>query len=361
MSRSLRDFARIEFAPPRYLSLPTAGIDISASGVKMALLKETHHGLILDKFAEEPLPTGTIENAEIADHATLGKALATLVRRFSFGRANITLSESRGYLFETAVEGKDAAGWCTQVEQHLDEYIPLTSTEAVFDVVRFSEAAGERTQVIGVGYPRRVVENTIAAFEDAGVYVRAIEAETFALPRALLKPNDTDTVLIVDIGKASTKLLVASRRLPRFATTVDVGGNEISAAAQKYFSVTEEESKKIKAEVGLVGGPGKEEYQAEVLRTVSIIRDEIIRRLDYWQSRGPLMQNHAPVTRIIVVGGNATVRGLPEFLSASLSMPVELGDVFINLASKDEWLPPVDFTDSLAYGTAIGLALREYE
>ncbi len=54
------------------------------------------------------------------------------------------------------------------------------------------------------------------------------------------------------------------------------------------------------------------------------------------------------------------LRGLPEYLGAALKVPVELGDVFKNFASRSAWLPPLDYTESLAYGTAVGLALREY-
>ena len=97
-----------------------------------------------------------------------------------------------------------------------------------------------------------------------------------------------------------------------------------------------------------------------MLSTVSVIREEIIRRLDYWQSRSAAGGVHEPVTRAILAGGNATVRGLPEYLETSLKIPVELGDVFVNLAPRESWLPPLDYLESLAYGTAIGLALREY-
>jgi type IV pilus assembly protein PilM len=360
MNRSFRDIARIEFAPPSYLSLPTAGIDISASGVKFVVLKETHKGIVLSEYAEEPLPLGAIDKNEIVDFAALSTALTKLVKKFGFVRANITLSESHGYLFETSVQGTDVSGWCTQVEQHLDEYIPLPAAEIVFDIVPYG-SLGEKTDVIGVGYPRRVVEKTESIFQDAHITVRAIESETFALPRALLQKDSTDTVLIVDIGKATTKLLIVSKRLPRFATTIEEGGHAITLAAQKYFGVTEEGSKKVKTEFGLSGGEGKEAYDYEVGTAVAAIRDEIKHRLEYWQSRATIVENYAPVTRVLLVGGNAAVRGLAEFLAAALGMPVELGDVFANMASKEDWLPSLNRIDSLAYGTAIGLALREYE
>jgi hypothetical protein len=66
------------------------------------------------------------------------------------------------------------------------------------------------------------------------------------------------------------------------------------------------------------------------------------------------------MTRALLVGGNASVRGLPEYLEGALRIPVATGDVFTNLAPRDYWLPPMDYLASLAYGTAIGLALRPY-
>ncbi|KND50128.1 MAG: type IV pilus assembly protein PilM [Parcubacteria bacterium C7867-008] len=359
MKHSLAHFARIEFAPPDYLALPTAGMDISASGIKTVMLKERLHGLEVSAISEERLPAGVIQNGEIADHVTLTKALAVVAARHGIRRANITLPEARGYLFEADATGKSRKFWRTSVEQHLDEYVPLPPAEVAFDVAPLT-VKGDEVHVVGIGYARRVADAAVQVFEDAGIEVRALESETFALPRAILPHGDTETVMVIDIGKTTTKLLVVSHRLPRFATTLDVGGHALTLAVQKHFGVTEEEAKRVKAEQGLVAGAENAEYQAAMLSTVSVIREEIVRRLDYWQSRAGQIPAHEPVTRAILVGGNATVRGLPEYLGASLKIPVELGDIFKNLASRDEWLPPIDYMESLAYGTAVGLALREH-
>lgn len=359
MQHLFSHFARVEFAPPDYLSLPTAGMDISASGIKTVMLKERLHGLEVSAISEERLAPGIIQNGEIADHATLAKTLAVVATRHGIKRANITLPEARGYLFEADATGTSKRAWRTSVEQHLDEYVPLPPSEVAFDVAPLT-TKGEEAHVVGIGYARRVADAAIQVFEDAGIEVRSLESETFALPRALLPHGDTETVMIIDIGKTTTKLLVVSHRLPRFATTLEVGGHALTLAVQKHFGVTEEEAKRVKAEQGLVAGADNAEYQAAMLTTVSVIREEIVRRLDYWQSRAGQIPAHEPVTRAILVGGNATVRGLPEYLGASLKIPVELGDVFKNLASRDDWLPQVDYMESLAYGTAVGLALREH-
>jgi|CXWL01.1.fsa_nt_gi type IV pilus assembly protein PilM len=359
MKGTISQFARVEFAPPRYLSLPTTGIDVSASGIKVAQFKETLHGLELSAFAEERLPPGAIVDGEIIDTGALVKAITTVAQKYGIERANITLPEARGYLFEADVTGKTSREWRTGVERHMDEFVPLPVSDVVFDVAPLT-TQGDMTHVVGIGYARSVAEKSYSLFEDAGVEVRSIESEVFAIPRALLPHGDTDTVLIIDIGKTTTKLLVTTKRLPRFATTLDVGGHALTLAVQKHFGVTEEEAKKVKAEQGLHAGEENQEFLNAMLATVAVIREEIVRRLDYWQSRAGTTPAHESVTKALLVGGNATVRGLPEYLQASLKVPVELGDVFCNLASREEWLPALDYTESLAYGTAIGLALREY-
>lgn len=359
LDRTLERIARIEFAPPRYLSLPTAGVDISTSGVKIALLEERMHGLELVGFDEERLPAGAVTGGEITDRPTVVKALALLARRHNIRFANFALSESRSYLFEADVPGTSRSEWQVAVEQHIEEYVPLPPAEVAFDVVPWGPQT-DTTHLVGVGYARRIIEESLRTLDESGIEARAVESETFSVPRALIPRGGTETVLIIDVGKTTTKLMVATGQLPRFATTLDIGGHALTLAVQKHFGVTEEEAKRVKAERGLVSGDSGDEYIASMLSTVAAIREEIVRRLDYWQSRATAVSFHEPVTRAILVGGNATVRGLSEYLETSLKIPVELGDVFTNLAPRDHWLPPLDYMESLAYGTAIGLALREY-
>lgn len=338
--------------------MPTAGIDISTSGVKIACLTEKPHGLELAAFGEERLPTGAMVGGEITDHKAVVDAVAKLAKAHRIRFANIALPEARGYLFEADVAGARSTDWRTVIEQRLDEYVPLPPGDVVFDVAPIG-AVGETTRVVGVGYARRVVDESLLVLEDANVAVRAIESENFALPRALLRHGDEETVLVIDIGKTTTKLLIVDKRVPRFTTTLDIGGHALTLAVQKYFGVTEEEAKKVKAEKGIAGE--NDEYLAAMLSTVSVIREEILRRLDYWRTHaGGAEGAGTSVARAVLVGGNATVRGLPEYLESTFKIPVELGDVFANLASRDAWLPSLDYMESLGYGTAIGLALRDY-
>ncbi len=350
---------RAALAPPRYLAPPLSGIDISTSGVKVARLVESAHGLILGSYAQVRLPLGVYTDGEIVDRTAVTGALIDAAHTAGISDANVALSESKSYLFETSAQGFGRAELRIAVEQHLDELIPLPPPEVAFDIVSTGTNDRGDTLVAGIGFARRVVDDTLAAFDEAHIGVPSLEGETFAMARALLPAGDTSTVLIIDVGKTTTKMAIVTNRIPRFATTIGIGGHALTLAVQKHFGVTEPEARKVKAERGIVPAPGNEDYLAAMLSTVSAIRDEISRRLQYWQEKETLSGAHEPVSHAILAGGNASVRGLPEYLEGALKIPVTAGDVFTNLAPRDSWIPTLDYTESLAYATAVGLALRD--
>lgn len=341
------------------MALPLSGIDLSTSGVKAVRLARGAQGLILSHYAQSRLPLGAFTDGDIVDRSAVVAALAVAARTADISAANVALPESKSYLFETTVEGAKRAEWRTSVEQRLDELIPLPPPETAFDIVGVGKGARGETLVAGVGFARRVVDDTLSVFDEARINVRALEDEPFAMARALLPAGDTSTALIIDVGKTTTKITIVAKLIPRFATTIGIGGHALTLAVQKHFGVTEAEARQIKADRGIVPSSGNEDYLTAMLSTVSAIRDEISTRLEYWQGKAALSGAHEPVSHAILAGGNASIRGLSEYLEGSLKIPVAVGDVFTNLASRDDWIPQLDYTESLAYATAIGLALRD--
>ena len=359
MSFVFSERLRTAFAPPQYLALPFSGIDLSASGVKAVRLAETMHGLILAEYTETRLPPGSFADGEIVDRAAIVTALAAAHQATGISVASVSLPESKSYLFETSVSGQKKSEQRVSIEQHLDELTPLPPAETVFDFI--TDGSGEQNDIraVGVGFARRIIDDSLSVFDEAGITVRALESEVFSMARTLLPKGDTSTVLIIDLGKTTTKIAIVEGCIPRFAATIGIGGHALTLAVQKYFGVTESEARKVKYDRGIVPTAGNEEYLAAMLSTVSAIREEISRRLDYWQEKEAPKRAHGSVSRAILAGGNASVRGLAEYFESALKIPVVAGDVFTNLASRNKWIPQLDYAESLAYTTAIGLALRD--
>lgn len=350
---------RTAFAPPRYLALPFSGIDLSASGVKAVRLGETAHGLVLTDYIETRLPPGAFTDGEVVDRAAIIAALSASCRATGITVANIALPESKSYLFETPVSGREKNEQRISIEQHLDELTPLPPAETVFDFVDVGSGDENNALAVGISFAHRIIDDSLSVFDEVGIAVQALEGEVFAMARALLPKGDTSTVLIIDLGKTTTKIAIVEAGIPRFTATIGIGGHALTLAVQKYFGVTESEARKVKYDRGIVPSAGNEEYLAAMLSTVSAIREEISRRLDYWQEKEAPKRAHEPVSRAILSGGNASVRGLTEYFESALNIPVTTGDVFTNLAARDTWIPQIDYAESLAYTTAIGLALRD--
>jgi type IV pilus assembly protein PilM len=360
MSSVLVERVRSTFAPPRYLAFPLSGVDLSTSGVKAVRLAESLHGLILAKYAEEKLSPGAFVDGEIADAAVVAEKVAAAAKAADIFAANVALPESRSFIFETTVPESVPDGWRVGVEQHLDELVPLPPTETMFDIVKIGNDEQHNTHLVGVGFAHRIIDDTLSMFDKAHIEVRALEEESFSMTRALLPLGDESTVLIIDIGKTTTKIAIATKRIPRFSTKIDIGGHAFTLAVQKYFGVTEEEARKVKSERGITPDQGNEEYLAAMLSTASAIRDEISHCLDYWQEKASLEHIHEPVSHAIISGGNASIKGLPEYFEMAFKVPVVLGNVFTNFAPHDVWIPSLNYTESLSYTTAIGLALYDH-
>jgi Tfp pilus assembly PilM family ATPase len=64
------------------------------------------------------------------------------------------------------------------------------------------------------------------------------------------------------------------------------------------------------------------------------------------------------VSRVILVGGNANMAGLAEYLEAALEVEVVIGNVWTNVFSFQEHIPTMHHRESLEFATSIGLALR---
>lgn len=360
MNKSVLHTLHALFPAPNYLSLNTAGIDISTSGIKFVILERKIEGLVISSFGSLPLPEGVIESGDIVNTDVFHTTLKQLVATYHLQSANIALPEQRSYIFEVGLPYAPDMNIHDALGQVIAQEVPLPPQETRFGALPLARE-GAVQHVAGVAYARRVIAEYRDNVIGAGVLLRGMESEMHALPRALLSAGDTTTCMIVDFGKTTTKIMIVQDgKYPLFATTLDIGGGALTAAVQKYFGVTEDEALIIKREKGIIPEEVGDEYLAAMLSTVSAMRDEITNRFEYWQKRAAEETILKPIERVLLTGGSANIRGLPEYFSASLGVPVAMGNPFVNLAPFAKRVPPIEYEQSLSYSTAIGLTLRDH-
>lgn len=347
------------FPVPEYISMPGAGIDISTGSIRVAVFRNHGGSVRLASHSRIDLEEGVVVDGDIEKPEKLVEILRTLRLRERIRFAHASLLERKSYVYQTLIPAveKDLRA---AVEFSLEGNVPITPNEAEFDfeVVRRTDAG---TIVAVTVYAKRIVEAYREVFTKAGITLRSLEVESQATARAILSPEFRKrTIMLVDFGKHTTRIAVLDCGAVSFAATIDVGGDAMTSAIMKHYSVSEEEAEKIKNEQGfLEGGKNRELFEA-LMSTVSVLREELTRHISFWNSPDEGDAPRRVLEHIVIVGGNANVKGLPEFLSRALEMPVIIGDVWQNAFSLDHYVPPLAFNHSLQYATPIGLALRSH-
>jgi len=353
-------FTRIgaAFPPPQFLSMPGAGIDISDNSVKVVEFKTFTGSCLLDSYTQAELPEGAVVDGDIEKPDAVVDILRSLRLRERLRFAHASLPERKAYLYQVFIPNDAGDNLRTAVEFSLESHVPISPEEAVFDfeVVRRME---QGTVVSVTAYAKRVVESYVEAFRRAGITLRSLEIESQALGRALWCAADKKrTAMVVDFGKKTTRIAVFDHGVVGLTVTVDVGGNALTSAVIKRFGVSEEEAENIKNERGfLEGGANRDLYEA-LATTASVLRDEINTYLSYWNTPTEDDVPRKSIEEIVLVGGNANLKGLPEHLARFFKLPVRVGDVWVNAASLHEHIPPMPQNRSLEFATAVGLALR---
>ncbi len=353
MAKSFFDY----FPPPKFLDMPFFGLDISPRAVRVVDLHREMGSLHLGRFGERKL-TELFSPETISKNSELKKVLQSLQREFKLQFIKASLPESAAYLFKTEVGANlSDAEIRGDIEIHLEENVPLSGEEAVFDyhVVKKIDSKVELTVTV---LPKAIIDNYSNLFKECNLTVVSFMFQPTAISRAVIPKKDKGSYIVVNLAETESGIFVVCDGAVQFTSTVSIGSENLTGAIIKQFSVSPEEAEKIKREKGLTKKPDTNDLYLALANAVSVLRDEIERVFIYWQShKEKLGQAGERVEKIILTGKDATMTGLKDHLTLSLKVPVEIGDVWSNAFSFEKEIPAINKDDSLDYAAAIGLCL----
>jgi Tfp pilus assembly PilM family ATPase len=186
----------------------------------------------------------------------------------------------------------------------------------------------------------------------------SFEIEAQAMARAVVPRNHSGAAMLIDFGKTRTGIGIVFKGALLYTSTVDIGGEQLSQVLRKTIGdKPEAELTVLKNTVGLIRGVESSDVRDALMSTVSVIKDEVLTRMQYWHLRSG---NDAErrITSAVLCGGSSNLRGLPDYLAETLDLPVVRGNVWENAFPLDETVPPIGRRYSYGYAAAIGLALK---
>lgn len=350
--------------PPRYLLMPSVGVDISDTSLKYVHFAERDHRnhiLSLEHWGDIDIPEDTLVRGDVKKPENLVAALQEVRDVTGLRHVRVSLPEERAYIFETEIKRsigfKEIRG---QLEFRLEENVPLSPRDSFFDYHISDTGEKDFFKVLVTVYARDTILGYYDACMQAGVIPLSFEVEAQAIARASLPSTIGGTHMIVDFGKTRTGVGIVSNGVLVYTSTIDIGGKELSSALRRQLGdKPESELTQIKNTQGLVRSNLDSAAYEALLTTVSAIKDEIALRIQYWGSRSGGYAE-AQLDSIVLCGGSSNLKGLPGYLTETLDVPAQRAQVWQNAFSLEDTIPPIDRRHSFGYATAIGLALNSF-
>lgn len=347
------------FPTPAFVTIPTVGLDFSDATMRFVDLEVKPDGLIPRRFAQSTIPEGCMKGGRIIDAQKFTNFLKDVQKEHKLKYVRVSIPESQVYSFTLSLDSSAASDIRGAIDFLIEDNIPLKAIETVFDYHILS-VSDKNIIVQVVALPEMVASNYFNAFFSAGIIPVSFELEGQAISRAVLKPDDMGSCMIVDFGANRTGITIVTNRTAIITATLDFGGKVLTQSLAKELSISVEEAEILKRQYGLTAVGEHSNIFPILANGISVLKDEINRRYVYWHEKKNQMGSFSPIDTIYLCGGHSNLRGLGDYLSTSLKIKVVQVDPWANCFSLEDVIPDISYETSMSYVTAIGLALADY-
>jgi type IV pilus assembly protein PilM len=344
-------------------SAAAIGLDIGASAVRVAQVGGGRGGASLLSFAQVALPHGAVVDGEIVDAGPVSEAIAQLWKRAKLRgkKAILGVSNQRVVVRQVDLPYLEDKEFRASLRFQAADYIPMSVEDAQLDFIVIDDYTTENQdhmmRVLLIAAATDMVDSFVTAARDGGVTADGIDLTPFAIARAVSPSARGESGVggseaVVDVGAATTNILIHHNGEPRFVRILLVGGDDASTALSEEMSVSFEEAEAMKLD--LSRGVGPEAGRNLLSRQVGNLVDEIRGSLDYYLSQ----EDSEPVSSIVLTGGGSLTAGLTQRLEQTLKTQVQVGAPLSQLNTSRSGLTPdqVAQVEPVA-AAAVGLAL----
>lgn len=339
------------------------GLDIGTSSVKAVVLKELSRGFQLMHLGIEHLPPEVIVDGAVMDAAIVVDAIQKLIRsqKIKIKDVAISVSGSSVIVKKIPLPRMSEQELEESIQWEAEQYIPFDIEDVNIDFEILDTAAGSESaemDVVLVAVKKDKVNDYASLATQAGLEPAIVDVDGFALSNQYEKnygidPNEI--IALIDVGAGVMNINVIQNGVHGLYRDIPVGGNHYTDAIQKDMNVSYDQAESLK--VGrTIEGISPQEVQ-EIINSVNeSLAMEIQRSFDYFKATS----SNERIDRIVMTGGCSKVKGLPEFLSEKLAIPVERGNPFRNVVYNDKMFDSNLIADvSPMCAVAVGLAMRK--
>ena len=247
------------------------------------------------------------------------------------------------------IEINESVQW--EVAQHIPFGLEHVYIDWEWIGERSRQKDGEQEVLVGAT-EKKVVDPLYQLLQSLNLDVAALELEGQAIVRALISKElmQTEGLLIVDLGGATTNIIIHDRGTTRFTASLRKGEFQLIKV------LTPEEAEPITGAPKAINPDHLESITTKLQPGLDEIVVVVRGIVDFYTSQN---KSHA-INSVLLTGGGSRLAGLDKaFLRHFDNIHVQQGNPWVNiLPPNKQATPPLSPFESVHYSTALGLALR---
>jgi len=341
------------------------GIDLGTSTVKMAQLRRlVGDDIELVAFGSTQIdPDARQDFCKLMDPA--GDAIRKMLRTHPFQsrRCVVSLPAWATFVGHVKIPKLPAGETPKAVQAELRGKLPYPVEQAVVRHIIAGDAFGDgepRQEVIVVAAPRTFVDACLSMIHHLKLEIVGVSIEQCAIvecfARLFRRSSDAArTILYVDIGAASTQVVLSRGCRVVFAKNLTGGGESFDRVVADGLSISPSQANQMRRSLadGQQHDPAAEEELYRLLdEPIDRLGQELTQCLRYYDT---VFRNQA-VERVIFLGGQAYDKRLCQAVAQRLDLPAQIGDPLVRVrrvpgAAPEPQRPKPD------WAVAVGLSL----
>lgn len=346
------------------------GVDFGSNTIKVAQISQQGDRWVVTHFGETPTPEDAIKDGVIVSADSVADALRCAMRSAKISATNAVIGVAGGSVIvrNVRIPKMPEATLRKSIRFEAGRYVPSSIEDSFIEFEILGEAPDNQMDVLIVAAPREIVKSRIDACSKAGLEVEIVDIEAFAMYRALVEAGFSsefgeETVALVDIGASTTNVSVISKGVFAMTRSIPQAGETFTSALANYFKLSREDAEKGKSQLDLnllvnVQGPVENPPLRVLQPHIDDLLREIRRSLNYYQSQQTDQNRGKPVSKVILSGGGANMKGLAEYMSHKLDVHA----VSVGVYDCTKFARSYETSDAHGYDLAVasGLALRAF-
>ncbi|MFA7252857.1 MAG: pilus assembly protein PilM [Candidatus Paceibacterota bacterium] len=343
------------FAPPKFLAMPSVAVEILPNALRFFSTKNTEQGLLPDKYGQIDLEERAIVRGEIKKPEVVLKALKEIRRTTGLNFARFSIPEEKTYIFKTQLPNLEPKEIRDVLDFKLEENVPLSSKEAVFDfdIVSNHKISSDIEVVTSVA-PLKFIEEWQNIFVAADLLPVLFVSESSNVARSVIHVGNQQTVVTVNIKEATTIFSLVVSGTVYQTSSINFGSSTFTDLFCKYYKISPAEALKLQKEKLYSSHDDNMEVFSYLINTISAIKDELSKFILYCNEREDVATE---IDRVVLSGQEAMIIGLAEYLSLNLDLRVDIADIWTNNFKIAEYVPEIGRVESMNYSIVNGLSL----